>query len=279
VLNRVQLSEFERDGIVRLRNAIPPVDIEAIASEVWDNLERRYPLRRNRPATWTSQRINGVHALDKSVTFEKIGGAEVCQVLKQVLGKGNWQRPIRWGSLLIAFPESNAQWEVPHASWHLDLPASGSFEGLFAVRLFTCLQPLHHGGGATLVAAGSHLLVEDLVRRKAGLRLHSADVRQALIRSYPWVRALCSRSETGARIARFMNVATAVDGAELRVIEMTGEPGDVFLVHPLLLHAPSTNCADVPRMVLSSFVFRNGADPRMLYHNLSLNIAPALEER
>jgi site-specific recombinase XerC len=27
--------------------------------------------------------------------------------------------------------------------------------------------------------------------------------------------------------------------AELRVVEMVGEPGDVFLVHALILHAPT----------------------------------------
>ena len=226
---------------------------------VWDNLERRYPLRRDRPETWTSQRIYGLHALDKSVTFQEIGSAKVCQMLDDVLGSGNWQRPARWGSLLITFPESTGRWDVPYTSWHLDLPASGSLAELPAMRLFTCLQPLHHGVGATLVVAGSHLLVKKLVQRNAGRQLRSADVREALIRSYPWMRALCSRSETADRIGRFMDVsAAAVDGSALRVIEMTGEAGDVFLVHPFILHAPSPNCGDVPRMVLSSFVYRNG---------------------
>ena len=199
-----------------------------------------------------SQRVNGFNALDKSVTFEEIGSPTVCQILDVLLGSGNWQRPVRWGSLLVAFPESRDQWDVPYCGWHLDLPASDSLEGLFVVRLFTCLEPLRHGGGATLAVAGSHLLVEDLVRKKANQRLRSADVRSALIRAYPWVKALCSRSDSADRIGRFMDVNTPVEGAELRVVEMTGEPGDLFLVHPLILHAWSTNCADLPRMVLSS---------------------------
>jgi len=268
VLNHRQLNEFERTGVLRVSGAIPGDDIEAMTALVWDNLERRYPFRRNRSDTWASQRINGLHALDKSVTFQEIGSAKVCQMLDDVLGSGNWQRPARWGSLLIAFPESTGRWDVPYTSWHLDLPVSGSFEELFVVRLFTCLQPLRHGGGATLVVAGSHLLVEDLIRRNAGQQLRSADVRETLIRSYPWMRALCSRAETADRIGKFMNVCIAVDGVELCVIEMAGEPGDVFLVHPLILHAPSTNCAGMPRMMLSSFVYRNGVDPGALYQNM-----------
>ena len=52
---------------------------------------------------------------------------------------------------------------------------------------------------------------------------------------------------------------------ELRVVEITGEPGDLYLVHPLIMHAPAPNCAAVPRMVLSSFVFRNGVDLAAFY--------------
>ncbi len=62
-----------------------------------------------------------------------------------------------------------------------------------------------------------------------------------------------------------MNRSTTVGGVELRVVEMTGEPGDVYLVHPLILHAPATNCLAVPRIVLLSFVYRNGVQPSALY--------------
>jgi len=232
-----------------------------MTSLVWDNLERRYPVRRNQPNTWTVQRVNGLHALDKSASFDEIGSASVSQMLDDVPGSGNWQRPARLGYLLIAFPEPRGQWDVPFAGWHLDFPASDSLEGLFLVRPFTCLQHLPHRGGATLAVAGSHLLVEDLIRKHADRQMHSADVRKALIRSYSWMKALCSRGERADRIERFMDLTGHVGGAQLRVVEMTGEPGDVFLVHPLILHTASRNCANVPRMVLSSFVYRHRVDP------------------
>lgn len=265
MLNRQQLNEFARNGILRVSGVVPAADINEMLSLVWDNLERRHPFRRNRPETWRAQRVNGFHAIDKSVTFEKIGNADICQTLDDILGSDNWQRPTRWGSLLIAFPESQQRWELPYGSWHLDLPVSHLLEPLFAVRLFTCLQTLHHGGGATLAVAGSHLLVDSLVRESNNHRYRSAEVRTALIRACPWMNALCSRSDTADRIGRFMDSSTTVQGAELRVIEMTGEPGDIFLVHPLLLHAPSINCSNVPRMVLSGFIYRNGIDPSRLY--------------
>ena len=99
MFNSQQLVDFKRDGIVRVSRAIPTGDIEAMTALVWDNLERRYPLRRNRPDTWSPKRINGLHALDDSATFEEIGSDTVCQMLDDVFGTNKWQRPARWGYL------------------------------------------------------------------------------------------------------------------------------------------------------------------------------------
>ena len=49
---------------------------------------------------------------------------------------------------------------------------------------------------------------------------------------------------------------TRVDDVELRVEEMSGETGDVVLMHPLCLHASSENCGSTPRIVLASTVLR-----------------------
>lgn len=66
-----------------------------------------------------------------------------------------------------------------------------------------------------------------------------------------------------------MKVGAVIDGNEVRVVEMTGEPGDVLLTHPLLLHAPSPNCAQDPRLVLSSTVFRTGVSASEFYNQRS----------
>ena len=89
VLNHQQLNEFKQNGILRVSSAIPAAHIEAMTMQVWDNLERRYPFRRNRPDTQTAQRANELNALDKSITFEKIGSIKVCQMLDELLGSAN----------------------------------------------------------------------------------------------------------------------------------------------------------------------------------------------
>ncbi|MGC1340987.1 MAG: phytanoyl-CoA dioxygenase family protein, partial [Candidatus Binataceae bacterium] len=135
--------------------------------------------------------------------------------------------------------------------------------GLTAVRIFTCLATLSPMMGGTLFVAGSHRLVQKLVGEDE--RLASHDARKRLISAHPWVKALCSRGEAENRVQRFMVEGTVIDGVEVRVVEMTGEPGDVILAHPTILHAPALNCSSSPRFALSTTAFRSDVEPVKLY--------------
>jgi ectoine hydroxylase-related dioxygenase (phytanoyl-CoA dioxygenase family) len=232
---------------------------------VWNNLHRRFQIRREAPKTWKARRVMGTHDLPQPATSAQIGSPAVCEALDDLLGRGNWQRPERWGSLLVTFPESRDRWDVPYQSWHLDFPGARAPEALFAVRLFTCLARLQPGGGGTVFVAGSHRLVQDLLRKEESERLRSAEAREAMIRTCPWVKELCSRDEKTDRVHRFMKSGTEFGDIEVRVVEMTGEPGDVIVTHPLLLHAGAKNCAAVPRLVLSSTIYRSGVTPSAMY--------------
>jgi hypothetical protein len=277
MLTTKQLEEFDRSGIVRMPGAVAESAAEGMLRTIWNCLRDRYHIHWNAPDTWPEPEIRtarveqihgfhrflGTHHLPKSVTFNEIGNATVCTALDQLLGAGNWQRPERWGSLLVTFPESRGRWDVPSTSWHLNLPASHSSSGLTAVRLFTCLAKLSPESGGTLFVSGSHRLVQNLVGESE--RLASPEARKRLIRAHPWVRALCSRDEVGNRVQRFMRNASALDGVDVRVVEMTGEPGDVILTHPMILHAPALNCSSAARFVLSATAFRAGVAPVKLY--------------
>jgi hypothetical protein len=41
------------------------------------------------------------------------------------------------------------------------------------------------------------------------------------------------------------------DGVPLKVVELTGEPADVFLMHPLLMHTAAPNSRAEPRLMIS----------------------------
>jgi hypothetical protein len=260
-----QREEFDRSGIVRVPGAIASRDAATMCDRVWETLGRRFKIRRDDPGTWGARRVAGFHDLPKSENFEQIGSPAVREALDNLLGDGNWQRPERWGSLLVTFPESTARWDVPHKSWHLDFPAPSHVQGLFAVRLFVCLATLRPAGGGTLFLAGSHRLVQDLADKEASGKLRSAEAREGLIRNHPWVKGLCSSDQKVDRVQQFVKEGAVINDVKVRVIEMTGEAGDIFMTHPLMLHAGSTNCAQSPRMVLSSTVYRAGVAVPALY--------------
>jgi hypothetical protein len=51
------------------------------------------------------------------------------------------------------------------------------------------------------------------------------------------------------RIAAFMDRETNVEGVPLRVVELTGEPGDMVFCHPLMVHCSTQNRGTRPRFM------------------------------
>jgi hypothetical protein len=79
----------------------------------------------------------------------------------------------------------------------------------------------------------------------AGTRL-----RDRFWRSDPWLAALTGEAPGPAdRISAFMREGGEVDGVPVRVVELTGEPGDMFVCDPLILHCVAPNCGETPRMM------------------------------
>ena len=59
------------------------------------------------------------------------------------------------------------------------------------------------------------------------------------------------------RIQHYMNDGTVVDGVPLRVVELTGQPGDVILMHCDCFHAAAPNRLTEPRMMLTGMIGPN----------------------
>ncbi len=141
---------------------------------------------------------------------------------------------------------------MPDRGWHLDYMAPGAARRIPGLQIFLCLDRVEPRAGGTLVAAGAPRLIEAIrVQRGPAWRGHSAEVRRAVVREVPWFRALASQRAGEDRVARFMAQPTDVQGSSLQVVELVGEPGDVWLMHPWMLHAASANCGARPRMVVT----------------------------
>jgi len=232
-------------------------------------MSRRYQIRRDDPATWKAQRIAGTKDRPKAITFATVVNPPLRAILDQLLAPAEWERDQYWGSLLVSFPgtfpEAPDGWDVPHQGWHFDAPVVRSLPHLYGVRLFTCMAKVEPQGGATLAVVGSPRLAQALANALGLGKLRSADIRKALVRRYRWMKELCSPDAKVDRVQRFMDATTTLEDVEVRVVEMTGEPGDTFIVHPLMMHAQSPNRLEMPRMVLSSTVYQRGVDWSVLY--------------
>jgi hypothetical protein len=252
VLSAAQSEAFAARGIVRLPGAVDAAVASALRDEVYASLAARQLVPDPPPPGFTIK-PSQVARVPNAHGFAEIWGPHVVAAVDAVLGAGAWRAPGHAGQVLsIPYPLRDVRWELPHKVWHLDYRAPGAAPGIPGVQLFLCLERIEPQAGGTLVAAGTPRLV-DAIRRRRGPAWAgaSADVRRALADEVPWFRALCSRRPGEDRVARFMAEATLHAGGALQVVELSGEPGDVWLMHPWMVHNLSPNCGVRPRLVLT----------------------------
>jgi hypothetical protein len=241
VFTAADAETYARDGVVRLAGAIPIRDIETMVAALRRKLAAR-PQRTARPSKLSS----------RTGEFDAMASPAVRAVLDALLGQ--WEEPAHWGLPLVSFHTGEAAWDVPREHWHIDLGARPG--ELRVARIFAILAPSRPRGGGTGYVAGSHRLFEALFAQ-SGVQ-PSAQGRRRLEARSPWFAALSSRRDSGERIRRFMEDGDELDGVPVRVCEMLGEPGDVLVMHPLMLHAPTANVLASPRMMLTQFVYGRG---------------------
>jgi ectoine hydroxylase-related dioxygenase (phytanoyl-CoA dioxygenase family) len=250
--------QFDTRGLVRLPGLIDRAAVEEMVDKLWRELARKDGVHRREPRTWRVERPAQFRALQDSGAFKAMGGPAVRAVLDDLMGRDRWEAPEHWGQPLVCFPKPHGRWDVPTQSWHLDLPAHPGNRNKLVGRVFLLLAPLRPRGGGTLVALGSHRIVDRIVGR-AGERLSSADVRKQLKSHHRWFHDLMTPDKSRRdRTAGFMEAETEVDGVALQIEEMTGEPGDVLLMHPSALHAAAPNMLTEPRLALTQFVMPKG---------------------
>jgi hypothetical protein len=250
-LTEEQRALWERNGLLHLSAAVDSAAAQEMAAAVWRALDRRFGMRPAAPETWTIQAPSGLGSERRAGVFDAMASPTVTDMLDHLL-PGGWIRPDHWGSLpLVRFPDHSAEWDVPHAHWHLDSPATPDEPAI--ARVFVLLAPLRPQGGGTLVVTGSHLLFRRLARRE-GRMVRSAEAKKQLIADKDWFARLASGAGRGDRIRLFMEEGAVVDDAKVRVVEMTGDAGDIYFMHPNLLHAPSPNVRDQPRLVLTQWI-------------------------
>jgi hypothetical protein len=247
LLTADQRDEFRATGLLRLDRAFPQAAAEAMCGRLWEFLASQHAIQRGDRSTWTVEQPARFQPVTHSGAFRPVAGGPLPAALDALLGPGQWARPRWWGRPLVTFPQ-DGPWEVPARAWHFDcMPVSA---GQRPVQFFAFLNQVRPRGGGTLVLAGSHRLVAPYLGLGDAFRLDR--VRTSLA-SHSWLRGLW-KGDGGDRIQRYMNDGTVIDGVPVRVVELTGEPGDVILMHSDCFHAVAPNRLTEPRMMLTDLV-------------------------
>ena len=244
-----QLAQFQSDGVVKFERLLSPEGVAAARRAVlrrlealglwgdggWrlDQLERpRWPATGLKPARDIGHRHPEVEAL--------IDEPGVRTAVERLGGGGPFDRKVYPRPQILASLPNAGPWALPNG-WHVDAPrlASRNSPGL---QLFAFLEPVEPAGGGTLVVAGSHRLLNQ------GRHLKVKAITAAL-RPEPFFRDLF---EGRSRAATTTDLpAGRVDGVPLNVMELTGQPGDAWLMDLRVLHAAAPNASDRPRLMIT----------------------------
>jgi len=254
----IMLSERQREtfadrGLIRLEGLIPEPTLAPARKIVGAALEREGLQRDGR---WLAEEpeprgfelatriTRKLKPRVKSDAFRSLVTDRVLEAAVSLAG-GRELRPIMEHPQLLFTPPNATEWTVPHKIWHLDVPRMGEL-GLVGVQMFTFLEPVAPGAGGTLVVAGSHRLLGDRGR------VSSKDVKK-LLKKEPYFRELFAPGDADRR--RFIDEVGRSGGVELQVVELFGEPGDVFLTDLRLLHTLAPNASRSPRLMLTQRFF------------------------
>lgn len=249
-LTQAERRQFETDGFVAVRGAFARDDAEAMEARWWAELAEVHGVRRDDPATWR-QPMGDLKRPKTDTIQARILTSRMRGAIDDLLGAGEWEPPRDWGRALVTFPTPGA-WDVPTGLWHWDSPLGLHRSGPAALFVVSFIGEVGPRGGGTLILAGSPRL---LLRQEAALsgaeRAADAATRRTLFqRSHPWLRALTGLAASPAdRVAAFMGEGAEVEGVALRVVELTGAPGDVVLCHPAMVHCIAPNRGERPRFM------------------------------
>jgi hypothetical protein len=252
VLSRTQHRELEVRGVVCLPGAVDPLRVAALRERVLGFVKQK-GLEPEGADSWRAIQASKLAPVARELGFAELWGESVVAAIDAVLGAGSWDVPRTAGQILpLVWPQPAQAWQVPAKGWHLDYMAPGAARRIPGLQVFLCLDRIDSRAGATVVAAGLPRIVDAIrMRRGPAWRGRSAEVRRAVVREVPWFRALSSQRPHENRVARFMAQPTEFEESSLQVVELTGQPGDVWLMHPWMLHAMSANCGARPRMAIT----------------------------
>ena len=255
---------FAEWGLISVKALIPPDVVEPIRELVIERLRRRefwgdegwIPPIKDDGQKRLHTTIKEISRNTKSL--RSILTDRVLEYARELVSGDKIELTSPIAQFLFTAPQSyvmnhdgqwDGKWEVPRSIWHLDMPRSAAI-GPPGPEMFTFLDKVKPMGGGTLVLAGSHRLLNDVDY------LSSKNVKKRL-RRHTYFRELTGKGIDNR--SRFLEEIGDIDGVPVKVVELTGDPGDVYFVDLRLLHSLGANTSDQPRMMIAQRMPRREA--------------------
>ena len=263
--------EFKRRGIVKLKKFIPDEVMTPVREMLHEGLAKAGVCENG---IWISKRLNGMadysvrSKLMKSCLKPLVRRSELFTAIQseklleagEALVDGRKLMTLNNRPQLLFTPPDAETWSVPNTIWHVDIPRLGEV-GCPGVQMFTFIDKVESEGGATLTVAGSHHYVNDQGK------VRSKRVLQEL-RRVPWFKDLFKEPQS-----RQLLDSVSQDGdIELQLVELTGEPGDVYLMDLRVIHTLGPNTRMRPRLMASQRYYLEGLD----HFQLESDVQPAM---
>lgn len=246
MLTEQLLATFAHDGVIKLGGLLPADRVKAARDVVCEALAM---LGLWRDGGW---RLDAVPRPEWPATGLKPGrdighdrpefralmdDAALMAVVEELTGGGPFDRSIHGKAQVLCSLPNIERWRMP-SSLHIDVPRLADDQSA-GVQAFAIVEPVGPHGGGTVVVAGSHRLLAD----RGALKPRTF---WRLLRDEPFFRAFVDEPETEGDLP-----AGSCLGVPLQVMELTGEPGDVWITDLCVLHAASPNQAHRPRVMVT----------------------------
>jgi hypothetical protein len=216
VLSEKDIAAFVADGYIAVRGAMPAEVAGACLDVIWSELEK-HGVRRDDRSTWTSPVVR--LPCPEGGPFVVAGTARPLQeACDQLLGPGRWwRRQGVGGSIPVRFPSEE---DPGDAGWHFD----GGYAGPDGSRRVSVRAP---GGGLLAL-----FLFSDVDDESAPTRLRRGSHRDV-------ARVLAPSGDEGLEQDEATWRRIDQVSAHRPTVLATGQAGDVYLCHQLLVHAAS----------------------------------------
>ncbi len=213
----LNLDAFISDGYVKLEQAAPRSVADAARNMLWQQLG----LSPDEPEGWSTPVRWAADLTGHGPFGELVRSTALAAALDQICGTGGWQPRGSLGNIPVRFPVSPP---ADDRGWHIDAntpQADGSWVITgrpHTVLVLTLLSEVGANDAPTRIRAGSH-----------------RDV----------ARVLGTDPLGLAEMGRLVDDASAARP----VVHATGQPGDMYVVHPFTAHAADVHRGATPRFM------------------------------